>query len=162
MTTANPFKAAASRPATKTAAPATKTKVAPEAFESAGEATDPFAMPSGPGSGEKITDFVGELLLVRPEALVPNISTRIGVADAIRADVVPLSGERAGESLDGVLVFQTALMRDLTRVLDGPSPYLLGRLAMGEAKSGKSAPYIFDTPDEDDKAAARSYLAQAK
>lgn len=170
MTTANPFAAARSAtPAAKTA-PATK-KAAPaeQMFETA-ESTkpaaaertagqDPFAMPSGPGSGDKITDYIGELLLVKPEELIEGLSTSIGVSDAIRVDVAVLSGDAMGTTSEGMLVFQTALMRDLKKVLNGPSPYLLGRLGKGVAKQGKSAPFIFNQPDEEEMELARQFLA---
>lgn len=172
MATANPFsKARTSAPATKTetkpepkkAEPdfdtAASTKPEPAKTRATKSGGDPFDMPSGPGSGEKITDFMGELLLVKPLELLEGITTSIGIADAIRADVVILSGDRQGDLVDGVLVFQTALRRDLGRILDGPSPFLLGRLGKGAAKAGKSAPFIFEQPEDEDKDLARQYLA---
>jgi hypothetical protein len=122
---------------------------------------DPFAMPTGGGSGEKISEMVGELLLVKPTEFVEGITTRLGPADAVRADLVILSDVtgRQGDVCPGLLVFQTALMRDLVRVLSGPTPYLLGRLAMGKEQPGKNAPYIFDQPTDEDMVLARQYLA---
>lgn len=160
MTTANPFAAKRSTPAAAPAdAPAFDTADSTKPAPAKATGGDPFAMPSGPGSGEKVTDYLGELLLVKPLELLENIQTSIGNADAIRADVVVLTGDNPGHVAEGVLVFQTALMRDLKRILEGPSPLLLGRLGKGTAKAGKSAPFIFEQPDEAEQTLARQYLA---
>lgn len=134
----------------------------------AGKAGDPFSTPAGV-SEYKITDLVGALLLVKPTEVIPEMDTDIGQAEnVIRADIVTLNDvtiEEDGTELDAgtliedVLVFQMALKRALLRVLDGPNPYLLGRLGRGNAKKGKSAPYIFERPDEDDAVLARQWLA---
>lgn len=133
----------------------------------AGKAADPFSTP--PGVSEyKITDLLGALVLVKPTEVIPEMDTEIGQAEnVIRADVVTLEEVsledgtelEAGTLIEDVLVFQMALKRALLRVLDGPNPYLLGRLGRGNAKKGKSAPYIFERPDEDDAVLARQYLA---
>ena len=122
-------------------------------------AGDPFSTPAG-ASEIKINDLVGLLLLVKPTEVIDEMTTEIGVAkDVIRADVIILDGDDAGSEYEDVLVFQIALKRALKKVLDGANPYLLGRLEMGAKKPGKSAPYIFAQPDEDDIAAARAHLA---
>lgn len=133
----------------------------------AGAAGDPFSTP--PGVSEyKITDLVGSLVLVRPTEVIEEMDTEIGLAkNVVRADVVTLDGVtledgtelEQGTLIEDVLIFQMALKRALLRVIDGPNPYLLGRLGKGNAKKGKSAPYIFERPDEDDATLARQYLA---
>lgn len=133
----------------------------------AGAAGDPFSTP--PGVSEyKITDLVGILMLVKPTEVIPEMDTEIGQAEnVIRADVVTLEDItiedgtelEAGTLIEDVLIFQMALKRALLRVFDGPNPYLLGRLGRGNAKKGKSAPYIFERPDKDDAVLARQYLA---
>lgn len=133
----------------------------------AGTAGDPFSTP--PGVSEyKITDLVGILMLVKPTEVIPEMDTEIGQAEnVIRADVVTLEDItiedgtelEAGTLIEDVLIFQMALKRALLRVFDGPNPYLLGRLGRGNAKKGKSAPYIFERPDKDDAVLARQYLA---
>lgn len=153
--TANPF--AASRPATATA---TRKKADDfDAPPSTKPVTDPFAMPTGGGGGERVADLLGSLLLVRPTEHVTGMTTSIGDAEAIRADVTILDGDRAGETVPDMLFFQIALRRDLSRILEGPSAYLLGRLGMGAKKPGKSAPFIFESPSEADKDIARQHLA---
>lgn len=152
----NPF--AAKRSATPPPAAAQT----PPTFSSApgpDSGADPFDMPSGPGSGDKITDFEGHLLLVTPREVMHEMQTSIGKTDAVRADVVVIDGPEGVYESDGVLVFQQALRRDLLRIIEGPSTMLLGRLGKGEAKAGKSAPYIFEQPTDDDKALARKFLA---
>lgn len=120
---------------------------------------DPFGMPSGPGAGGKITDYLGHLLIVTPVEIVKDMVTSIGTTDVVRADVVVLDGEEPGLALDGMLIFQIALRRDLERILRGNQPMLLGRLGQGAAKPGKNAPYIFLSPSEEDMTLARQYLA---
>lgn len=137
-----------------------------------GAAGDPFSTP--PGVSEyKITELIGGLLLVKPTEVIEEMDTEIGRAEnVVRADVVVLTdtdlhedgnptGEvlAAGSVVEDVLVFQMALKRALLRVLDGPNPFLLGRLGLGNAKKGKNAPYIFERPDEEDANLARQYLA---
>lgn len=167
MTTANnPFAAArtATPPAQDAAwpqEPAAQKATEPDAFAPAGAAApdgDPFATPAGPGSGEKITDFEGHLLLVTPTEHVEGMDTSIGKSDVVRADMVVLDGDRPGYEVPDILVFQTALRRDLLRVLNGTAPMMLGRLGRGTAKQGKSAPWIFAPPTDEDKTLARQYL----
>lgn len=137
-----------------------------------GAAGDPFSTP--PGVSEyKITELLGGLLLVKPTEVIEEMDTEIGRAEnVVRADVVVLTdtnlhedGQPTGEVLaagsvvEDVLVFQMALKRALLRVMDGPNPFLLGRLGLGNAKKGKNAPYIFERPDEEDANLARQYLA---
>jgi hypothetical protein len=139
-----------------------------------GNAGDPFSTP--PGVSEyKITELVGALMLVKPTEVIEQMDTDIGTAEnVVRADVTVLedaalidpetqgpTGETlaAGSTVEDILIFQMALKRALLRVMDGPNPYLLGRLGMGNAKKGKNAPFIFERPDEDDAVLARQYLA---
>src|SRR5699024_3627411 len=134
----------------------------PDAFAPAGSALpdgDPFATPAGPGSGEKITDFEGRLLLLTPTEPVEGMDASIGKSDVVRADMVVLDGDQQGHEVPDLLVFQTALRRDLLRIMNGGvSKMMLGRLGRGEAKQGKSAPWIFIQPTDEDKALARQYI----
>lgn len=164
----NPFANAtrtATPPATQPAfqAPAAKPepKPAPAAkAESAGTGFgDPFGQPAGPGSGEKITDMLGSLLLVKPTEYIEEMSTTSGDTDAVRADIAILDNtEEPGHIAEGVLIFQQALKRDLRKIMDSPQPYLLGRLDRGQAKGNKSAPYIFVKFTEEEAALANQFL----
>jgi hypothetical protein len=147
-------------------ATATKSKAkAADPFDTVGDTPapavkgDPFSSPSG-ASEHRISDFVGELLLVKPTEDIEEMLTEIGTTDAVRADVVPLTGSSAGELCEDMLIFQMALKRALRKVMNGDKPYLLGRLAMGTKKPGKSAPYIFEEATAEEVAIARAYLAR--
>lgn len=174
--TVNPFEkaAATSRTATPpatTPAPAAKPAPAPKAaakpaaepdlgFDPSPAATgDPFDLPSGGGSDDRIQDMVGMLLLCKPTEFIEGMGTTRGPSDVIRTDLVILDGDRQGELCEGVLVFQRALRRELKKILEGPKPYLVGRLEMGHAAPAQNAPYIFSTPTDEDIALVRQYLA---
>ena len=163
----NPF-GGAQAPAAQTPPPAQAAPAAdafaappstvPEPAPAAGG--DPFGMPSGGGSGAKIADDLGQALLIRPTELRENVSTQHGLATAVQCDWIVLTGAEAGQVREGSLVFQTALVSDLKRILANPAtPFMVGVLTMGEAKQGKSAPYIFATPDESQVALARQAAA---
>jgi hypothetical protein len=118
---------------------------------------DPFSTPGG-ATEHRISDFVGELLLVKPTEDIEEMLTEIGTTDAVRADITPLTGPNAGELCEDMLVFQMALKRSLRKVMNGDKPYLLGRLTMGSKKPGKSAPYIFAEATPEEVAIARAHL----
>ncbi|SIB68347.1 hypothetical protein [Mycobacteroides abscessus] len=160
---ANPFSgpkggtATATRPKTSTIAVAD-----PEdeggAVTMKSKPTDPFALPGGGGSGYKITEFEGELLLIKPierDVIPTEISAE---TKCIRCDVVRLENEN--EQVEDMLVFQTALLRTLGRVIDGPNEWVLGRLGKGTAKKGKSAPWILTKPDEAEAEHAGKVMAE--
>lgn len=159
----NPFaptaaaeKVAAAEPATeKVAAPASTKKT--EDKPSAGFG-DPFASPSGVGDGERITDFIDRLLLIKPTEYIPKMATSKGETDAVRIDMAVLDdSEEPGRVVAGVLLFQQALKREARTVLDGPQLYLLGRLRVGETRTGNTL-YTFDAAEEDEADMARKFL----
>lgn len=161
----NPFAAAAPAAAApaddeKKAAPATTVKTA-EPADTAGGAVgigDPFATPVGIGDG-RITDYVGNLLLLKPTEYVPEMNTSQGKTDAVRADIAVLDDENEpGQIVTGVLLFQQALKREARNILDGPLPYLLGRLHKGKTNGGNTL-YTFETPTEEDVELARKFIA---
>lgn len=138
-----------------------------DAKKAAATSDDPFATPPEP-SGARISDFVGELLIVKPieETVVPTSVSP--TSDAIRADVVRLDLTADDEDEDesvfvvnlDMLVFQQALRKALARVLVSSKPFMLGRLAMGNKQPGKNAPYIFLKADDDDLAKAKAWLKE--
>lgn len=122
--------------------------------------SDPFASPVGV-SGEYITNFVDNLLLVRPVEYIREMSTSQGKTDAVRVDLVVLDDkEDPGRKVEGVLIFQTALKRETKTVLDGPSPYLLGRLNKGKTGGGNTL-YTFQAATDEEMDVARQFLAVA-
>lgn len=150
---ANPFASAqAKNSAPKEDKPA-PTMSRPESSDKpAAKGRDPFTRPSGGGDQVKIKEDLGSLLVVRKIGVRENMSTAYGITDAVEADWLVCDGDNAGEVRTGSLIFQGPLVRDLKRVADGG--LLVGRLMLGEAKSGQSAPYIFQdfTDEEEDLA----------
>lgn len=165
---ANPFgggqAAPAAQPAPQQAPPAADAFAAPPSTtpEPAAPAAggDPFGMPSGGGSGSKIADDLGQALLVRPTEFRENITTQHGPANAVQADWIVLTGPEAGQVREGSLVFQTMLVSDLKKILDNPAtPFMVGFLTKAEPSPGKSAAFIFATPDEAQVTLARQAAA---
>jgi hypothetical protein len=126
----------------------------------AAPAGDPFSDPSGQ-SGEKIADMLGMLVLCRPLEIIPNMSTENGPAEnVVRCNIAILDHpQRPGHVAEGVLVFQTALKRDMADIFRDPAKHLLiGRVALGEKKGNKSAPYYFTKATPEEKALAKQFL----
>lgn len=123
------------------------------------DGTDPFDTASGM-SGERVANLVGELLLITPLEFMPDFSTSVGKSDTVRVDLVILSGDRAGEEVPGMLVFQQALVRDLKRSLEKGSKFFLARLGIGNKKPGQNPPYIFLQLEDDDRAVGVKYLKE--
>lgn len=146
----------------KSAAATAKPTIASPKGEKAATAapSDPFASPSGV-SGEYITSFVGNLLLVKPTEYVPEMNTSKGKVDAVRVDLAILDdAEEPGRVVTGVLLFQSALKREAKAVLESPSPYLLGRLIKTVTGGGNDL-YLFEEGEDEDKDLARKFLAAA-
>ena len=119
---------------------------------------DPFALPSSGGGDYKFTEFLGELLLVKPTA-VETMPTKISAeTEVVRVDVIRLDNNN--EQVEDLLVFQSALIRNLKKVLRGPNEWVLGRLEMGEEKNGKNAPYILTQPSAEDISLAQNVMSQ--
>lgn len=153
----NPFAASstAAAPADeKTAVDTTKTE-APATSLGMG---DPFAAPVGIGDGERITDFVGNLLLVKPTEYIKEMNTSQGKTDAVRVDMAVLDDkDEPGKVINGVLLFQQALKREALNIFEGPLPYLLGRLDKGKTGGGNTL-YTFQKATEADVDLARDFL----
>jgi hypothetical protein len=120
--------------------------------------TDPFNDPAS-GSGVKVTEFEGRLLLITPTGYEEGISTDFGEKDAVRANIVVIDEKAPGESErhDDVLMFQGRLI-GATKKFVGKG-MVVGRLEKGEAKKGQSAPWQLATASDDEKTLARTYLA---
>jgi len=116
-----------------------------------------FDAPSS-GSGVKIIEFDGQLLLITPTAYEAEIPTAYGPADAVTATVAVLDGTGAGVEHE-MKIFQKRLIGQL-RPKVGTGRMVLGRLGRGTAKPGQSAPWLLSDPTESDKQIARDYLAR--
>ncbi len=118
---------------------------------------DPFALPSSSSNGYKISDFVGELLLVRPLE-VGVMATKISPeSEFCRVDVIRVDNDN--EQVDDLLVFNSALLRGFKTVLRGNTEWVLGRLGLGAAQPGKNAPYIMGLPTDEEIAVGRQVMA---
>jgi len=164
----NPFAPAATAAATTPAAspavdtppppPAPTTAAKPDAPKNLGVG-DPFAAPQGIGDGERITDFVDRLLLVKPTEYIREMNTSKGKTDAVRVDLAVLDdAEEPGKIVIGVLLFQQALKREARAIMDGPLPYLLGRLNKGVTGGGNDL-YTFQEANETEIGLARQFIA---
>lgn len=116
---------------------------------------------SASGSFVAMKDLVGELVLFTPHEHIQEITTTFSkdkddTKDAVRTDLVVLT--QGCEAYEDVLVFQGSLIGSLKRKIPGGRK-LLGRIIMGEAKKGQSAPYKLAAPSEADEQMARDYLA---
>lgn len=119
---------------------------------------DPFATPVGIGDGERITDFLDQLLVVKPTEYIKEMNTKQGKTDAVRVDLAVLTdADEPGKIVVGVLLFQTALKREAKGIMDGPRPYLLGRLRVGKTGGGNTI-YTFDPASEADVNLAQKWL----
>jgi hypothetical protein len=108
---------------------------------------DPF---SAPGTSEFVDwkDINGELLVIEVEEFVKGVPTVHGDNDAIRADLHVLTGELAGETYEGTLIFGRSMIPQL-RKREGEM--VLARLGQGAKQKGKNAPWqlIKDISPED-------------
>ena len=115
--------------------------------------------PAAPGTGEKLElkEHLGNLLYITAHEWVDNIDTQFGPASAVRADVALLDGPRKGDVINDVLIFPTVLRNQLRNVVGNDDPNVVARLGQGDAKPGKSAPWILDPPSPADIEVAQKY-----
>jgi len=114
--------------------------------------------PSTPASGEKLdlNTLNGALLLITVHELVKDIETSFGKSNAVRVDVAVLDGDHKGSTFDDTLIFPRLLQSQLSQDI-GDS--VLGRLGKGEAKPGKSAPWLLLAPTAADLKTGEKYEA---
>jgi hypothetical protein len=120
----------------------------------------------------KVGDYLNRLILITPTEYVEGIMTTASVEpkDAVRCDVVVLDREdglpltaanvRAGdiEEFKNSLIFPGVLVGMLKRRIG--KGFVLGRIAQGEKKPGRNAPWVLKDASEEDKVVARMYLNQ--
>lgn len=161
MTTPNPF-------LNNNAAPATEQAPAPQQTEQAPQQTaagaQNFGQPDGTpadtsalfgaapagGSGARLKDDLGQLVVIRVNEYKPDFSTQNGPVDAIAADWIVCDGPNAGQVREGALIFGRALVPGLKANFDNGIKFTVGVLGHGEAKPGKNAPLILQnfTPEQ--------------
>lgn len=129
--------------------------------------SDPYAIdvPSGI-SGLKMDapGIINTLLLVEPIEYIASMTTAASTepTDAFRVNILPLEGVLAGELQKDAMVFQVALKRELKNTYQSPNKWLLAFLTRGVAKPGKSAPYLFDPPNEAQMATYQAWAAKQR
>ena len=117
--------------------------------------TEEFATPAT-ASGIRWEDLNGSLLLIEVDSLETGVTTKFGPADAIRANVTVLDGDRTGEEFNDTLVFPKVLVSQLR---PNVGKKVLGRLGQGQAKSSQSPPWMLHDATDADKAIARAHVA---
>lgn len=116
--------------------------------------TDPNEMFDQAGGGSfDAEELHGSLLVIWPTEVETDVPTVHGDADAVRANILVVDGEKAGEYIEEALIFPRILVSSLRGKV---GRQVLGRLGQGEAKRGQSAPWILEkfTDEEAVEAAA--------
>lgn len=120
--------------------------------------------PHTPSSGDRLdlNTVNGALLHVTVHSVKRDVQTSMGASDAVACDVAVLDGEHKGKTFDDVLIFPKVLVGQLSPAAGTDDPVVVGRLGKGEAKPGKSAPWLLLNPSEADLRIASKYEAYAK
>lgn len=116
-----------------------------------------FTAPSNATESVKVADLANHLLIIEPVEYKTGIATVHGDAEAIEVNVVDLDTNKEHA---GLLWFNVAL-RNALKTKTGQK--VLARIGQGQAKPGKSAPWILidATGDAAAIAKANSYLSTA-
>jgi len=129
------------------------------------EEVDPFGDPASGDflNGEAMAELNGSLWMVSVleyEEDVPTEYSEPGKkSPAIRADVVVLDGEHVGRTYEGTLIFGRSMVPQLKPRV---GKKIVGRLAQGEKKKGKNAPWVLENATDEEKAIARKWVADHK
>ena len=113
-----------------------------------------FADPST-ATGITWEDFKGSLLLIKPHEQVIGVKTSYGEANAVRADVIVLDGDKEGEEYLDTLIFPKVLQ---SQVKPRIGQMVLGRLGQGHKKPGQSPPWTLAPATDADKRVGTAYL----
>ena len=121
--------------------------------------TSTYADPSaGNGDAFKPAEHKGALLLISRINQEMDVVTEFGTANPIRCDVAVLDGEHKGDTYADTFLFGVALINSLKRHT-GTDVKVLGRLGQGDAKPGRSAPWLLEAATDADRDVARKYEA---
>ncbi|AKA61710.1 hypothetical protein SEA_YDN12_43 [Streptomyces phage YDN12] len=110
------------------------------------------------GSYIQVKELLGDLVLFTPTEYVEEVKTDFGDKDAVVSHLVVLTAEGGPVEYEDQMIFQGSLIGQLKRKIPG-NRKLLGVVAKGEAKKGQNAPYILNSPTDEQKQMARDYLA---
>ena len=123
------------------------------------ETTTDYADPSaGNGDAFKPADHKGALLLISNITQVMDVTTEFGVANPIECNLAILDGEHKGDTYESTYLFGVALINSLKKH-HGTATRVLARLGQGDAKPGRSAPWILEAATDADREVARKYDA---
>ena len=101
----------------------------------------------------KLADLDGSVVVMEPVEYVPSIETMHGVTDAVKVTIQDVSGQRTYKDQ---LLFQRAMVAGLK---DKVGQRVLGVVGRGNAKAGKSAPWVLFAANDTQKEAAKNFLA---
>ena len=116
-----------------------------------------FEAPSAATESVKVADLNGKLLIIEPIEYKTGIQTVHGETDAIEVNIVNLDDNAVHNN---VLFFNVALKNALKSKVGHK---VLARIGQGQAKAGKSAPWILldATNDATAVAKANAYIGGA-
>jgi hypothetical protein len=124
-------------------------------------ADDLFSTPSAlPAGGLKIADLEGSLVIIKPGPEEVEMVTTLGDATARPAQVLVLDGEHADpKEWAEILLFGAGLKAQAGGAVRAGKP-IVGVVGKGEAKPGKTAPWLIKDPTTAQLEVARkAYLA---
>lgn len=143
----NPFNQSTTPAPAASAAPAASQASSVPSLNNGATAALPQFNNGASAGGEKLTDYAGQPLLIRPLRFESGFNTSNGPADIIEAEWIVLDPS-AGAEVHSGLVFGKALVPGLHRYLESPNPLTLGVIGQGNAKPGQSAPWILQPLDD--------------
>jgi hypothetical protein len=119
--------------------------------------TDPFDSPQT--DQWKAGNYNGRLHLITPTEYLQSLKTVNGETDAVDAKIVVINEKdpASSEEFDSARIFGGFLVSSTKGKIN--KGMVLARLIQGEKQPGKNPPWLFADPTEDDKVAARAYLA---
>ena len=109
-----------------------------------------FSAPTSSTESVKVADLAGFLLIIEPIEYKVGIQTVHGETDAIEVNLVDLDN---GKTYNNVLFFNVALKNALKAKV---GQKVLARIGQGQAKAGKSAPWILLDATGDAAAVAKA------
>lgn len=114
-----------------------------------------FGDPKGPGDQFQTKDYVGRLVAFVDGKRVTT-DTKFGETEATQCRyAIVIDGDEAGTVFDDPIIFGN-ISRDAEA--DAESKIRLGRIAQGEAKPGKNAPFILEAATDEDKKLAGEWF----
>jgi hypothetical protein len=123
--------------------------------------SSPFADPASPQAID-YQELSGSLLMVEVLGYESGIKTAYTppgeTQNAVRANITVLDGRQAGKVYEDSLVFPKMLIGQLRPRV---GRMVLGRLGLGEAKPGMTAPWRLDAATEQDRQRAQAALSSA-